>query len=49
MWDDLEWQRDDLLIDADQIEEVGTASFWEGYREDDIPLAERDFDCEDAA
>lgn len=42
MWDDLEWQRDDLLIEADSIEEVGISDFWAGYREDELPLEERD-------
>ena len=45
--DDLEYLRDDLLIEADLMAEVQSASFWEGYREDELPLAERDVSYED--
>lgn len=49
MWDDLEWLRDDLLIEADLQAELESPSFWEGYREDELPLEERDVSYEEAA
>lgn len=47
MWDDLEYLRDDMLIEADSIEEVGLVTFWQGYREDELPLEERDVSYEE--
>lgn len=51
MWndsfDEREYLRDDLLIEADLMAEVQSASFWEGYREDELQLAERDVSYED--
>lgn len=49
MWDDLEWMRDDLLIEADMLAELETPSFWTGYREDELPVEERDISYEEAA
>lgn len=53
MWgegfDDTEYLRDDLLIEADMMAELETADFWSGYREDELPLEERDVSYEEAA
>lgn len=51
MWneDDRQWLLDELLDQADLMSEVNTASFWEGYREDELPAAERDVSYEEAA
>lgn len=39
--------RDDLLIEADLMAELQETSFWEGYREDELPVATRDVTYED--
>lgn len=46
-YDTTEYLRDDLLIEADRLSEIDMASFWDGYREDDLPVAERDLSYED--
>lgn len=51
-WDDLEWQRDDMLLDADAMAEVAEAErddpelphYWEGWREDEVPLDQLDLE-----
>lgn len=47
--DDRQYLLDELLIEADLKAEVNTASFWEGYREDDVPVEQRETDYEEAA
>jgi len=43
-WDDRGYLLDDALIEADlRTEELETPSFWEGYREDELPVDQRDW------
>ena len=48
-WDDRGYLLDDLLIEADCLSEVGTAEFWAGYREDELPVEEREIELDEAA
>jgi hypothetical protein len=44
--DDRGWLLDDALIEADRHQaeaEYDPASFWEGYREDELPVDQRDW------
>lgn len=40
---------DDLLLEADRLSELETADFWAGYREDELPVEERELELEEAA
>ena len=41
-WDDRAHLLDDALIEADLQAELEQTSFWEGYREDGLPVGERE-------
>jgi hypothetical protein len=50
MWgegfDDRAHLLDDALIQADLMAELQETSFWEGYREDGVPIEERSYEDE---
>lgn len=45
-WDQRAPLLDDLLIEADLRGELETCSFWEGYREDAVPVEDRVYEDE---